>query len=261
LELAVFLKALVLGLVEGTTEFLPVSSTGHLIIFGELLNFDEEYSEVFDISIQTGALLAVVSYYKKEVLDMFLLKDVNLIRKLFLSFLPIGILGLLFGEHILDYLFQPFFVGLAFIFGAILMIHVEKYHVKELKGLEDIKTITYKVAFKIGLLQSLALIPGFSRSGAAMIGGMYFGLGRSLAAKYSFILAIPVIFFAGIYSVVLKIEYLSYETLNVFLVGFFAAFLSAFFAIHILLRYLRNHSLIAFAYYRIVVGIFIIILG
>ena len=101
-----FLKALVLGLVEGTTEFLPVSSTGHLIIFGDLLNFDEEYSEVFDISIQTGALLAVVSYYKKEVLDMFLLKDVNLIRKLFLSFLPIGVLGLIFGKHILDYLFQ-----------------------------------------------------------------------------------------------------------------------------------------------------------
>ena len=261
MELAVFLKALFLGLVEGTTEFLPVSSTGHLIIFGDLLNFDEEYSEVFDISIQTGALLAVVSYYKKEVLDMFLLKDIDLIWKLILGFLPIGILGLVFGEYILDHLFRPVFVGLAFIFGAILMVHVEKFHVKELKGLEDIKAMTYKVAFKIGLLQSLALIPGFSRSGAAMIGGMYFGLGRSLAAKYSFILAIPVIFFAGFYSVVLKIEHLSYETLNVFLVGFFAAFLSAFFAIHILLRYLRNHSLIAFAYYRVVVGILIIILG
>ncbi|MDA9689072.1 undecaprenyl-diphosphate phosphatase [Betaproteobacteria bacterium] len=255
------LKALILGLIEGATEFLPVSSTGHLIFFGDLIRFDEVYSEVFDVAIQSGALLAVILYYRRDFIDLVTFRNRNLLRSLIIAFFPIGIFGLLFGKFILENLFDTLFVGLAFIMGALLMLHVEFLHRHEKQRVESIQNISKNNALKIGLIQTLALIPGFSRSGAAIIGGMYFGLNRSTAANFSFLLAVPVILTATIYSLYLKFEEVNLENIQVFVVGFFTSFLSAFLVIKFLISYLKSHSLIVFAVYRILAGILIIFLA
>ena len=255
------LKALILGLIEGATEFLPISSTGHLIFFGNLIRFDEAYSEVFDISIQSGALLAVVLYYRKDFIDIMTFRDRELLRSLTIAFLPIGIFGLLFGKFILENLFDTVFVGLSFILGALLMLHVEFLHRKEKQRVNSIRNVSKNNAIKIGLVQTLALIPGFSRSGAAIIGGMYFGLNRSTAANFSFLLAVPVILSATIYSIYLKFEEINVENIQIFVIGFLASFASAFVVIKFLILYLKSHSLIVFAVYRILAGTLIIFFG
>ena len=255
------LKALILGLIEGATEFLPISSTGHLIFFGNLIRFDEEYSQVFDISIQSGALLAVVLFYRKDFVNIVTFRDRELFLSLTLAFLPIGVFGFLFGRFILENLFDTFFVGLSFIVGALLMLHVEFLHRKEKRRVNNVQNISKNNAIKIGLVQTLALIPGFSRSGAAIIGGMYFGLNRSTATNFSFLLAVPVILSATIYSVYLKFEEINLENIQVFVIGFFASFLSAFLVIRFLISYLTKHSLLVFAVYRIFAGALIIFFG
>ena len=255
------LKALILGLIEGATEFLPISSTGHLIFFGNLIRFDEEYSQVFDISIQSGALLAVVLFYRKDFLDVVTFRDRELFLSLTLAFLPIGVFGFLFGRFILENLFDTFFVGLSFIVGALLMLHVEFLHRKGKRRVNNVRNISKNNAIKIGLVQTLALIPGFSRSGAAIIGGMYFGLNRSTATNFSFLLAVPVILSATIYSVYLKFEEINLENIQVFVIGFFTSFLSAFLVIKFLISYLTKHSLLVFAVYRIFAGALIIFFG
>ena len=255
------LKALILGLIEGATEFLPISSTGHLIFFGNLIRFDEAYSEVFDISIQSGALLAVVLYFRKEFIKIVTFRDRELIRSLTIAFLPIGIFGLFFGKFILENLFDTLFVGLAFILGALLMLHVEFLHRREKQRINSIRNVSNNNALRIGLVQTLALIPGFSRSGAAIIGGMYFGLNRSTATNFSFLLAVPVILSATIYSLYLKFEEINIENIRVFVIGFFASFASAFLVIKFLISYLKSHSLMVFAVYRILAGILIIFFG
>ena len=255
------LKALILGLIEGATEFLPISSTGHLIFFGNLIRFDEAYSEVFDISIQSGALLAVVLYFRKEFIKIVTFRDRELIRSLTIAFLPIGIFGLFFGKFILENLFDTLFVGLAFILGALLMLHVEFLHRREKQRINSIRNVSNNNALRIGLVQTLALIPGFSRSGAAIIGGMYFGLDRSTATNFSFLLAVPVILSATIYSLYLKFEEINIENIQIFVVGFFASYTSALLVIKFLISYLKSHSLIVFAVYRILAGILIIFFG
>ena len=255
------LKALILGLIEGATEFLPISSTGHLIFFGNLIRFDEAYSEVFDISIQSGALLAVVLYYRKDFIDIVMFRDRELLRSLTIAFLPIGIFGLFFGKFILENLFDTLFVGLAFILGALLMLHVEFLHRREKQRINSIRNVSNNNALRIGLVQTLALIPGFSRSGAAIIGGMYFGLNRSTATNFSFLLAVPVILSATIYSLYLKFEEINIENIKIFVIGFFASFASAYLVIKFLISYLKSHSLIVFAVYRILAGILIIFFG
>ena len=255
------LKALILGLIEGATEFLPISSTGHLIFFGNLIRFDEAYSEVFAISIQSGALLAVVLYFRKEFIKIVTFRDRELIRSLTIAFLPIGIFGLFFGKFILENLFDTLFVGLAFILGALLMLHVEFLHRREKQRINSIRNVSNNNALRIGLVQTLALIPGFSRSGAAIIGGMYFGLNRSTATNFSFLLAVPVILSATIYSLYLKFEEINIENIKIFVIGFFASFASAYLVIKFLISYLKSHSLIVFAVYRILAGILIIFFG
>ena len=261
LDTSSFLKALLLGLIEGATEFLPISSTGHLIFFGNLIRFDEAYSEVFDISIQSGALLAVVLYYRKDFTEILTFRDRELLRSLTIAFLPIGIFGLLFGKFIIENLFDTLFVGLSFIVGALLMLHVEFLHGQGKHRVNSVRNVSKNDAMKIGLVQTLALIPGFSRSGAAIIGGMYFGLNRSTATNFSFLLAVPVILSATIYSLYLKFEEINIENIQVFVIGFFASFSSAFLIIKFLISYLKSHSLIVFAVYRILAGTLIIFFG
>ena len=188
-------------------------------------------------------------------------RDRELFRSLTIAFLPIGIFGLLFGKFVLENLFDTLFVGLAFIVGALLMLHVEFLHGREKQRINSVRNVSNSNAIKIGMVQTLALIPGFSRSGAAIIGGMYFGLNRSTATNFSFLLAVPVILSATIYSLYLKFEEINIENIRVFVIGFFASFASAFLVIKFLISYLKSHSLIVFAVYRILAGILIIFFG
>ena len=256
------LKALILGIVEGLTEFLPVSSTGHLIIVGDLLNFNDEVGKVFEIVIQLGAILAVCWEYRARLGKVVrgLSGDAAARRfawNLFVAFLPAAILGLLFIKAIKAHLFNPFSVAIAFIVGALVIFWVEKkaFHPR----IDSVDDMTWKDALKVGLAQCFALIPGTSRSGATIMGGMVFGLSRKTATEFSFFLAIPIMFAATFYDVFKHWQLLHVHDLGTFAVGFATAFVSAFFAIRALLRYVSHHSFTVFAWYRIVFGVLLLV--
>ncbi len=256
-------KAIFLGLIEGATEFLPVSSTGHLIIFGDVLGFDEKFAPVFDLSIQSGAILAVIWVYRSEIYKMFTKKNFLELRIIFVAFSPIALTGFLFGEMIMSSLFTPSLVAVAFILGGALILLVEKRYDKQKKTVltNNINEIGYLQSFKIGCFQILSLIPGASRSGMVIIGGMFFGCSRYLATKFSFFLSLPVIVSAGIYSIFLSRSDLSVESAPFFFLGFASAFVSALIVIRWLISFVQNRSLRIFAYYRIVVGAIILLLN
>ncbi|HEX7234324.1 MAG TPA: undecaprenyl-diphosphate phosphatase [Nitrosospira sp.] len=251
------LKALILGIVEGLTEFLPVSSTGHLILVGDLLNFNDEKGKVFTILIQLGAILAVCWEYRARIGDVLRKigssEDANrFVLNLFVAFLPAAILGLLFIKTIKHYLFHPVPVALALIIGGFLILWAERRkHVIDVERVED---MDWKHALKIGLMQCLALIPGTSRSGATIIGGLFFGLSRKAATEFSFFLAIPIMFAATFYDVYKHRDILQFNDMGVFLVGFVASFVSALIAVRGLLRFVSHHDFTIFAWYRIGFG-------
>jgi undecaprenyl-diphosphatase len=251
------LKALILGIVEGLTEFLPVSSTGHLILVGDLLNFNDEKGKVFTILIQLGAILAVCWEYRIRISGVIRQvgssKDANrFVLNLFIAFLPAAILGLLFIKTIKHYLFHPVPVALALIIGGFLILWAERRkHVIDVERVED---MDWKHALKIGLMQCLALIPGTSRSGATIIGGLFFGLSRKAATEFSFFLAIPIMFAATFYDVYKHRDILQFNDVGVFLVGFIASFISALIAVRGLLRFVSHHDFTVFAWYRIGFG-------
>ena len=255
------LKALLLGMIEGATEFLPVSSTGHLVLFGEVLSFPEQLAPTFDISIQMGAMFAVIWFYRTNIQKSVLSRQKHLVLIILTAFLPVAFIGFLFGELIMRLLFSPIPVGLSFITGGILILYVEsKYKKNSIVSRTDLlEKITFIDAFKIGLIQVLSLIPGTSRSGAVIVSGMYFGLSRHLATKFSFFLAVPVIFSAGVYSLFLSWESLTIDELPVFFSGFLSSFVSALIVIKWLINYVQKKNLKIFAWYRIIVGTIIII--
>jgi undecaprenyl-diphosphatase len=258
----IYLKALILGIVEGLTEFLPISSTGHLIVVGDLLNFNDERGKVFEIVIQFAAILAVCWEYraklasvtsglmqKKEAAQRFTLN-------LFIAFLPLAVLGLLFGKAIKAHLFAPIPVALAFIIGAFIILWAEKRnHTITIESVDDMH---WKDALKMGCAQALALIPGTSRSGATIIGGLFFGLSRKAATEFSFFLAIPTLTMATLYEVVKYRHDFHADDLGIFLVGSIASFISAFFAVRGLLRYISRHDFTVFAWYRIAFGLVVL---
>ena len=257
----VLLKALILGVVEGLTEFLPISSTGHLILVGDLLNFNDDRGKLFEIVIQSGAILAVVWEYRTRLLAVvrgarsepaaqkFLLN-------LFVAFLPLAILGLAFGKAIKANLFNPIAVATTFIIGAFVILWAEKReHVIRVHSVED---MSVSDALKLGLAQAVALIPGTSRSGATIIGGLLFGLSRKAATEFSFFLAIPTLGMATLYQLYKERALLSMDDLGMWVVGFISAFVSAFLCVRWLLRYVSSHDFSAFAYYRIVFGIVVL---
>ncbi len=256
------IKALILGVVEGLTEFLPISSTGHLILVSDLLNFNDERGKVFAIVIQLGAILAVCWEYRARIIQVVEgigsdKKSHRFILNLFIAFLPAAILGLLFIKTIKDYLFHPVPVALALIIGGILILWAERRtHVIDVEQVED---MDWKHALQIGFAQCLALIPGTSRSGATIIGGLFFGLSRKAATEFSFFLAIPIMFAATFYDVYKHHEILVFDDLGIFTVGFIAAFISALLAVRGLLRFISNHDFTVFAWYRIVFGIMILV--
>lgn len=258
MDILLLLKAAILGIVEGATEFLPISSTGHLILAGDLLNFmNHEKRNVFDIAIQLGAILAVVWEYRRRFVSTFagIGRDPianRLIINLAIAFLPLAILGLTFGDTIKTYLFKPVPVALAFIIGAFIILWAEKRtHTVTIETVDDIRPVD---ALKLGLAQAVALIPGMSRSGSTIIGGLFFGLSRKAAAEFSFFLAVPTLGIASIYSMYKDRALLSMDDMGAWAMGFIFSFISAMIAVRALIRYVSNHDFTIFAWYRLVFG-------
>ncbi len=254
-------KAAILGIVEGVTEFLPVSSTGHLILAGDLLDFNDEKGKVFEIVIQFAAILAVCWEYRTKILSVVcgLSREraaQRFVTNLFIAFLPAAILGLLFAKAIKAHLFAPVPVALAFIVGGLFILWAEKRNHKI--TVESVDDMGWKDALKVGCAQSLALIPGTSRSGATIIGGLFFGLSRKAATEFSFFLAIPTLFAATVYEVVNYRNLFHAEDIGMFLAGSITSFVSAFLCVRWLLRYISHHDFTAFAWYRIVFGLVVL---
>src|SRR3954468_23923274 len=247
--------ALILGIVEGITEFLPISSTGHLILAGELVGATGERWDVFKIVIQTGAMLAVLWEYRAR----FFRVDVALYRNLIVAFIPAAVLGLAFSKQIKAHLFHAVPVALAFIIGGVVILLVERASLRT--RVQSTQAMTWLDALKVGLAQCFALIPGTSRSGATIIGGMLFGLSRRAATEFSFFLAIPIMFGATAYELYKDWHLLSVDALGIFALGFVAAFVSAFLCVRWLLRYIAGHDFTAFAWYRIGFGLLILLVG
>ena len=255
------LKALILGIVEGVTEFLPVSSTGHLILAGDLLNFNDDRGKLFEIVIQFGAILAVVWEYRQRLLVVargaFSDKAAQkFILNLFIAFLPLAILGLLFGKAIKANLFNPIAVATSFIVGGLVILWAEKREHKI--RVQDVEEMTSLDAVKMGLAQAFALIPGTSRSGSTIIGGLLFGLSRKAATEFSFFLAIPTLTAATAYQLYKERALLSFDDIGMWVVGFVSAFVSAFLCVRWLLRFISSHDFIPFAWYRIAFGIVVL---
>ncbi|GGE61931.1 undecaprenyl-diphosphate phosphatase [Massilia psychrophila] len=265
MDILLAIKAIIMGLVEGFTEFLPISSTGHLILAGSLLNFTGEKVKVFEIAIQAGAMLAVIWEFRVRIGAVLAgltsdPKQQKFVVNLIVAFLPAAVLGLFFAKMIKQHLFSPVPVALAFIVGGIVILWVEKRNKSRvgLARIESVDDMTIRDAFKIGCAQAFALIPGTSRSGATIIGGMLFGLSRKASTEFSFFLAIPTLLAATGYSVYKDRALLSVADLPLFGIGGVASFISAFLCVRWLLRFISTHDFTVFAWYRIVFGIVVI---
>ena len=265
------LKAAVMGIVEGLTEFLPISSTGHLILAGALLGFDDEKAKVFDIAIQTGAILAVIIVYWEKIKSTVIALPTQRLARRFalnvlIAFFPAVLLGLLFGNAIKAHLFTPTVVASTFIIGGFIILWVEGWGRKPLHDghpddharIVNVESMTPLDALKVGLVQCLAMVPGTSRSGATIIGGMLLGMSRKAATDFSFYLAIPTLLGAGAYSLYKERALLSMADVPMFAVGLLFSFLSAWLCVRWLLRYIATHSFVVFAWYRIAFGIVVL---
>jgi undecaprenyl-diphosphatase len=259
-------KAALMGVVEGLTEFLPISSTGHLILAGALLGFDDDKAKVFDIAIQTGAIFAVILVYWQKIRDTLVALPTEkqaqqFALNVFIAFVPAVVLGLLFGKAIKAHLFTPWVVATTFIVGGFIILWAEK---RQAAGgtavrVQSVDAMTPMDALKVGLVQCLAMVPGTSRSGATIIGGMLMGLSRKAATDFSFYLAIPTLIGAGGYSLYKERALLSLADIPMFGVGLVFSFVSAWLCIRWLLRYIATHSFVGFAYYRIAFGVVVLL--
>ena len=263
MDLALLVKALVLGIVEGLTEFLPISSTGHLVLAGELLHFTGAKSDVFKIVIQSGAMLAIVWEYRIKFWQVAagLVSEPaarRFVANLIVAFIPAAVLGLAFGKIIKERLFHAVPVALAFIVGGLIILWVEKRK----RGptlVENVDDMTWRDALKVGFAQAFALIPGTSRSGATIIGGMLFGLSRKAATEFSFFLAVPTLVAAGAYDFWKNRALFDSGDAGLFAIGSVTAFVAAFLCVRWLLRYIATHDFTPFAWYRIAFGAAVLI--
>jgi undecaprenyl-diphosphatase len=246
------IDAFILGIVEGLTEFLPVSSTGHLILAGDLLGFEHPGRDVFYVAIQTGAMLAVLWEYRAR----FFRVDPRLWTQLAVAFIPAAVLGLAAGSFIKSHLFKPVPVALAFIIGGVIILLVDRG--RRSARVERTQDMTWLDALKVGLAQCFALIPGTSRSGATIIGGMLFGLSRPAATEFSFFLAVPTLMAAGAYDLWKHRSLLVVQDAGMWAVGFAVSFVSAFAVIRWLIRYVASHDFRWFAWYRIAFGLVVL---
>jgi undecaprenyl-diphosphatase len=281
MDIVLLLKAAVMGVVEGLTEFLPISSTGHLILAGALLGFDDDKAKVFDIAIQTGAIVAVIIVYWEKIASTVVALPTQVDARRFavnvlIGFLPAVVLGLLFGKFIKTHLFTPTVVASTFILGGFVILWAEGWgrrppvaqvldplqpehaDVQPRARIEAVEDMAPLDALKVGLVQCLAMIPGTSRSGATIIGGMLLGLSRKAATDFSFYLAIPTLIGAGVYSLYKERALLSMDDLPMFAVGLSVSFVSAWVCVRWLLRYIASHSFVPFAWYRIAFGLVVL---
>jgi len=257
MDFILLLKALVLGIVEGVTEFLPISSTGHLIVVGDLLNYNNEQSKVFKIVIQLGAILAVCWDFRERIFTVVGGLKSDSVQQRFamlilIGFLPAAVLGLLFHSTIKTYLFNPITVAGALIVGGLVILYIEKRAAQP--RYEKVDDIGWREALAVGFAQSLAMFPGVSRAGATIMGGLVFGLSRKAATEFSFFLAIPTMLAATVYDVYKNWALLRLDDLPVFAVGFVAAFIAAMLTVKALLKFVSSHTFVPFAWYRIVFG-------
>lgn len=260
--LPLLIKALILGVVEGLTEFLPISSTGHLILAGALLEFNDEVGKVFEVVIQAGAMLSIIWEYRarfaRVTVGVFSDSDARrFVLNLGIAFLPAAVLGLFLAKTIKQTLFHPVPVALAFIIGGLAILWAERR--QHVARVDSVERITPLDALKIGFAQALALIPGTSRSGATIIGGMLFGFSRRTATEFSFFLAVPTLLAASGYDLLKHHASLSADDLAVFGVGLAAAFVSAFLCVRWLLRFIAHHDFKGFAWYRIAFGVVVLV--
>lgn len=263
MELIIILKAIVMGIIEGVTELLPISSTGHLIIAADLMNFlENEKRDLFGVFIQMGATLAIVWEYRKKLFGgLFELNRPGPARNLYVNvtvaFLPAAIAGVIFSEIILGVLFTPYVVATTFILGGVLMIWIERKAYQP--RVHDVDGMGFGDALKIGLCQVLSLVPGTSRSGATIIGGMFFGLSRRAATEFSFFLAIPMISGASLYSLYSARHLLDWNDGGILAIGFFTAFVVTLFVMRALLAFVSRYTYEVFAWYRIAFGALILL--
>ncbi len=262
MDVVLLIKAAVMGIVEGLTEFLPISSTGHLILAGSLLGFDDAKSKVFDIAIQSGAIFAVMIVYRERLASTLrgLGSDARARRfalNVGVAFIPAVILGLLFGKTIKDHLFTPVVVASTFILGGFVILWAERR--KSVPRIDSVDAMRPRDALVVGLCQCLALVPGTSRSGATIIGGMLFGLSRKAATEFSFFLSMPTLLGAGVYSLWKERALLSAADLPLFAVGLIFSFLAAWLCVRWLLRYISSHDFTPFAWYRIAFGLVVLV--
>jgi len=259
MDVILLLKAAVMGLVEGATEFLPVSSTGHLILAGDWLGFDKyRGAETFEVFIQLGAILAVVWLYRAKIFGVFAAaprdpKARRLILNIAIGFLPAALVGFVTHDAIKEYLFNPFTVAVALVVGGILILLIEGWHRRV--HTETVDDIRPGSALGVGLAQILSLVPGTSRSGSTIMGGLALGLSRVAATEFSFFLAIPIMFAASFYDLYKSRHLLSMADAPVFGVGFVVSFVSALIVIRALISFVQGHTFRGFAWYRIIFGI------
>lgn len=261
IEILPFFKAISLGIIEGLTEFIPVSSTAHLIIFSQIINFNSIKNNVFEIAIQIGGISAIAVIYYKKLNEVFLkfykTENQKFIDNLSLAFIPAVIVGLLCHDFIKEFLFSNFVISLSLIGGGLIIIIVEKTQQKfSINQIEDIKKPT---ALFIGIFQCLAMIPGVSRSGATIIGAMLCGVNRKIATEFSFFLAIPTIGSACAFDIYKNFDQLSFDDIELISVGILSSFISSLFVIKWLIKYVSHHNLVAFGYYRILIGLLILV--
>ena len=255
------LQAVILGIVEGLTEFLPISSTGHQIIVADLINFGGERAMAFNIIIQLGAILAVVWEFRRKIFDVVLglpreRTAQRFTANLLIAFMPAVVLGVLFADLIHEYLFNPITVAAALVVGGVIMLWAERRdHRIEVDHVDE---MNWSHALKIGFVQCIAMIPGTSRSGSTIIGGLLFGLSRKAATEFSFFLAMPTMVGAAVYSGYKYRDLFQPSDFMVFAVGFVVSFIFAMIAVRGLLKFIANHSYAVFAWYRIVFGLIIL---
>jgi undecaprenyl-diphosphatase len=255
-------EAIILGIVEGITEFIPVSSTGHLILVGDLLGFNDEKAKVFEVFIQLGAILSVVWLYREKIFNVVKWhskrKDTRtFVINIIIAFLPAAFIGILTHKVIKAYLFNPITVASALIAGGIAILLIER--ITHRSHVKDIDNITLRQALGVGIAQCFSLFPGVSRSGATIMGGLLVGFERRVAVEFSFFLAIPTMFVATGYDMLSNLHILSLSDIPLFAVGFITSFFSALIVIKSFLRYVSHHDFSWFAYYRIVFGLLVLV--
>lgn len=260
-----FLKVIILGIVEGLTEFLPISSTGHLIVAASLLNFGQSLGGTFEIFIQLGAVVAVILYYRNDLLQQVRTVGSDAgVRQFWLAvaiaFIPAAAIGVLFSDKIKEVLFNPTVVAISLIVGGVVFLIIERRNAPAQAQTTEINRITWQQALGIGVAQTLALIPGVSRSGASIVGGMLTGLDRSTATRFSFFLAIPTLGIATVYDLVKNLAQIQSGDLFNLILGAIVSGIMAWFSIGWLLRYVSRNSFAVFGYYRIIAGVVILLM-